>query len=101
MKKLIAGIMSLMVVGAMALPVAAQGRNWNRDDQMNSRRGNNQRDNSGSSRRDYDQRNSRFNGRRGQSDEFDQYGWSDSSRQRGQDHFRFNDRRFNHRGHQH
>src|ERR1700730_15300991 len=98
MKRLIAGIMGLMVVGAMALPVAAQGRNWNRDNQANSRRDNNQRDNSGFSRRGYNQRDSRLNGRRGQLDESDQYCWSDNSQQRGRDHFRFNDRRFNNRG---
>ena len=100
MKRLIAGIMSLLVVGAKALPAAAQGRNWNRDNQKSSRRGNSQRDDSGFSRREEDQRNRRFNGRRGQSDESDQYSWRDRWEQRGQ-YSRFNDRSFNHRGHQH
>ncbi len=61
MKKLIVGLMGLILVGAMALPVAAQGRNWNRDNQMtNLRRDNNQRNDFGSSRRDNDRRGNRY-----------------------------------------
>jgi hypothetical protein len=42
MKKLIVGLMGLMLLGAMALPVGAQGRSWSRDNQTtNFRRDNN------------------------------------------------------------
>src|ERR1700730_18334725 len=100
MKRLIAGIMGLMLVGAMALPVAAQGRNWNRDNQTNSRRDNNQRDNSGMWRRGYDQRDNRYNSRRttwNQSDSYDRNGrWQ----QRNREGFRFDYRNFGNRRHQ-
>ena len=56
MKKLIAAILSLVLLGMMALPAAAQGRNWNYGDQGYSRdRNADRRDNyNRSNRRDYD-----------------------------------------------
>jgi uncharacterized protein YxeA len=36
MKKLMAAILSVVILGAMALPAAAQGRSWNRTDQSYS-----------------------------------------------------------------
>ena len=56
MKKLIAAILSLVLLGMMALPAAAQGRNWNCGDQGYSRdRNADRRDNyNRSNRRDYD-----------------------------------------------
>lgn len=93
MKKLIAGIMSLLVVGAMALPVAAQGRNWNRDNQGRHENSNDRRDNNRSQWRNENHREGRFNERRGWND-FDRYDWNNSWR-RGRDRFHFNDRRFN------
>lgn len=92
MKKLIVGLMGLMMVGAMALPVAAQGRDRNRNNQETSRRDNDRRDNSGSSWRDEGQRNDRFSGRRGGRDEFDTFGRSNRWQQGDRDDFRFNGR---------
>ena len=97
MKKLITGLMGLMLLGAMALPVAAQGRGWNRDNQNNSRRDNNRRGNEGYARRDPHQRYNSFNWRQNQRDEFDTYGQSGRWQQRHREDFRFNGRRF----HQH
>ena len=60
MKKLMIGLMGLVMMGAMALPAAAQGRNWRRDNQTTFRRDNYQRNDFGSSRRDRDERDFRF-----------------------------------------
>jgi hypothetical protein len=61
MKKLIVGLMGLMLVGAMSLPVAAQGRRSTRDNQTsNIRRGNTQRNDFGFSRSNNDQRDNRY-----------------------------------------
>jgi hypothetical protein len=101
MKKLIVGLMGLMLIGAMALPAAAQGRNWNRDNQTNSRRDNNQRDNSGFSRRGYDQRDNRYNGGRTTWDQSDSYDRDGRWQQRHREGSRFIDRSFGNRRHQH
>ena len=67
MKKLIVGLMGLMLVGAMALPVAAQGRNWNRDNQTtNFRRDNNQRN-------DFERRDNRYEMERRRQSEYDNF----------------------------
>lgn len=67
MKKLIVGLMGLMLVGAMALPVAAQGRSWNRDIQTtNSRRGDTRRS-------DFDQRDNRYGMERRRQNEYDNF----------------------------
>jgi hypothetical protein len=95
MKKLIAGIMSLLVLGAMALPVAAQGRDWNRDNQGRNQRTDNRRDNNRFQWRNEVHRNDRFNDGRGR--EFNWFGSGDNGR-RDRDRFRFDDHRFNHRG---
>jgi hypothetical protein len=86
MKKLIVGLMGLMLVGAMALPVAAQGRKWNRDDQTtNIRRDNNQRNDFGYSRQNSDQRDTRYDmerDRQNQSGNFDRDNrWQQRDRQ--------------------
>jgi hypothetical protein len=71
MKKLIVGLMGLILVGAMALPVAAQGRSWNRDNQTtNFRRDNNQRNDFGTSRRDNDRRDNRYDMERRSQNEY-------------------------------
>ena len=65
MKKLIVGLMGLMLMGAMALPVAAQGRSWNRDNQTtNFRRDDNRRN-------DFDRRDNRYEMERGRQDDYD------------------------------
>ena len=67
MKKLIVGLMGLMLMGVMALPVAAQGRNWNRDTQTtNLRRNDNQRS-------DFDRRDNRYEMERGRQNEYDNF----------------------------
>ena len=67
MKKLIVGLMGLMLMGAMALPVAAQGRNWNRDTQTtNIRRNDNQRN-------DFDRRDNRYEMERRRQNEYDNF----------------------------
>jgi hypothetical protein len=88
MKKLIVGLMGLMLVGAMALPVAAQGRGWSRDNQTtNFRRDNNQRNDFGSSRRDNDRRDNRYEMERRRQDEYDNFSrrntWQQHDRQGG------------------
>jgi hypothetical protein len=65
MKKLIVGLMGLMLMGAMALPVAAQGRNWNHDNQTTNIRRN---DNRGS---DFDRRDNRYEMERRRQSEYD------------------------------
>ena len=75
MKKLIVGLMGLMLVGAMALPVAAQGRRSNRDNQTtNIRRDNTQRNDFGFSRRNNDQRDNRYDQERRTQNQYDNYG---------------------------
>jgi hypothetical protein len=75
MKKLIVGLMGLMLMGVMALPTAAQGRKWNRDIQTTYfRRDNNQRNDFGFSRRDNDQRNDRFDMERRSQYGYDNFG---------------------------
>src|ERR1700682_5282620 len=85
MKKIIVGLMGLMLVGAMALPVAAQGRKWNRDNQTtNVRRDNNQRNDFGFSRRNNDQRDNRYDMGRRTQNEYDNYNrntWQQRDRQ--------------------
>jgi hypothetical protein len=75
MKKLIVGLMGLMLVGAMALPVAAQGRRPNRDNQpTNIRRDNTQRNDFGYSRQNNDQRDNRYDQERRTQNQYDNYG---------------------------
>jgi hypothetical protein len=75
MKKLIVGLMGLMLVGAMALPVAAQGRSWSRDNQTtNTRRDNNRRDN-------LDRRDNRYEMERRRQAEYDNFNRSNSWQQ--------------------
>jgi hypothetical protein len=75
MKKLIVGLMGLMLVGAMSLPVAAQGRRSNRDNQTtNIRRDNTQRNDFGFSRRNNDQRDNRYDQERRTQNQYDNYG---------------------------
>jgi hypothetical protein len=79
MKKIIVGLMGLMLMGAMALPVAAQGRNWNRDNQTtNLRRDNTQRNAVVFSRRNNDQRDNRYDTERRTQIQYDNYGRRDS-----------------------
>ena len=100
MKKIIVGLMGLMLVGAMALPVAAQGRNWNRDNQANSRRDNNQRNDFGFSRRGYDQRTNRYDMGRRTWNQSDSYDRNSRWQQRNREGFRFDYRNFGNRRHQ-
>jgi hypothetical protein len=75
MKKLIVGLMGFLLVGAMALPVAAQGRRSNRDYQTtNIRRDNTQRNDFGYSRSTYDQRDNRYDQERRTQNQYDNYG---------------------------
>src|SRR5258708_38680701 len=67
MKKLIVGLMGLTLMGAMALPVAAQGRSWNRDNQTTNSRWN---DNRGS---DFDRRDNRYEMERRRQNEDDNF----------------------------
>jgi hypothetical protein len=67
MKKLIAGLMGLMLMGAMALPVAAQGRSWNRDNQTTNIRRNDNR------RSDFDRRDNRYEMERLRQNEYDNF----------------------------
>jgi hypothetical protein len=90
MKKLVVGLMGLMLVGAMALPVAAQGRNWNRDNQTNIRRDNNQPNDFGFSRRDQDQRYNRYDMERGRQNEYDNFGRPNSWDRRDRQSVRVN-----------
>jgi hypothetical protein len=72
MKKLIVGLMGLMLVGAMSLPVAAQGRRSNRDNQTtNIRRGNTQRNDFGFPRSNNDQRDNRYDQDRRTQNQYD------------------------------
>jgi hypothetical protein len=84
MKKLMIGLMGLVMMGAMALPAAAQSRNWRQDDQMTFRGENHRRNDFDSSRRDHDERDNRYeNGRSWNRD----YGFGqDRLRQREQHH---------------
>jgi hypothetical protein len=84
MKKIIVGLMGLMLVGAMVLPVAAQGRNWNRDNQTNSRRDNTQRNGFGYSRSNNDQRDNRYDMERRMQSQYDSYGQRSSYDNYGQ-----------------
>jgi hypothetical protein len=52
MKKLMIGLMGLVMMGAMALPAAAQSRNWRPDDQVTSRADDHRGNDFDSSRRD-------------------------------------------------
>src|ERR1700694_1632878 len=91
MKKIIVGLMGLMLVGAMALPVAAQGRRSNRDNQTtNFRRDNTQRNDVGFSRRNNDQRNNQYDLERRRQDEYDNYGRGGSFGQRNRQGTRIN-----------
>jgi hypothetical protein len=75
MKKLIVGLMGFLLVGAMALPVAAQGRRSNSDNQATTfRRDNNQRNDFGFSRRNNDQRDNRYDQERRTQDQYANYG---------------------------
>ena len=77
MKKLIVGLMGLMLVGAMSLPVVAQGRRSNRDNQTtNIRRANTQRNDFGFSRRTQNQYDNY-----GQRSGYGNYGQRNSSQQ--------------------
>ena len=67
MKRLIVGLMGLMLAGAMALPVAAQGRIWSRDNQTTNFRGDNNR------RNDFDRRDNRYEMGRRRQDEYDNF----------------------------
>jgi hypothetical protein len=74
MKKLIVGLMGFLLVGAMALPVAAQGRRPNRDNQTtNIRRDNTQRNDFGFSRSN-NQRDNRYDQERRTQSQYDNYG---------------------------
>jgi hypothetical protein len=79
MKKLIVGLMGLMLVGAMALPVAAQGRTSSRDTQTTSSRRDDNR------RNDFDRRDNRFEMERRRQDEYDNFNrrntWQQHERQ--------------------
>lgn len=75
MKKLIVGLMGFLLVGAMALPVAAQGRRSNRDNQTTDiQRDNTQRNDFGLSRRNNDQRDNRYGQDRRTQNQYDNYG---------------------------
>lgn len=67
MKKLIVGLMGLMLVGAMALPVAAQGRSWSRDNQTTNFRQDNNR------RNDFDRRDNRYEMERRRGNDYDNF----------------------------
>jgi len=84
MKKLIVGLMGFLLVGAMALPVAAQGRRPNRDNQTNSRRDNTQRNDFGFSRSNSDQRDNRYDQERQTQNQYDNYGQRSSYDNYGQ-----------------
>lgn len=64
MKKLMIGLMGLVMMGAMALPAAAQSRNWCQDDQMTFRGDNHRRNDFDSSRRDRGDRDNRYQNER-------------------------------------
>jgi hypothetical protein len=82
MKKLIVGLMGFLLVGAMALPVAAQGRRSNRDNQTtNIRRDNTQRNDFGFSRSNNDQRDNRYDQDQRTQNQYDNYGRRGSSQQ--------------------
>ncbi|HEV7746317.1 MAG TPA: hypothetical protein VGO56_15065 [Pyrinomonadaceae bacterium] len=67
MKKVIVGLMGLMLMGAMALPAAAQGRSWNRENQTtNIRRNDNRRSN-------FDRRDNRYEMERRRQNEYDNF----------------------------
>src|ERR1700694_2051149 len=67
--------MGFLLVGAMALPVAAQGRRTNRDNQTTIiRRDNTQRNDFGFSRRNNDQRDNRYDQERRTQNQYDNYG---------------------------
>jgi hypothetical protein len=84
MKKLIVGLMGLMLVGAMALPVAAQGRNSSRDNQTtNLRRDNNRRN-------DFDRRDNRYEMERRRQSEYDNFNRRNTWQQRDRQSVRSN-----------
>jgi hypothetical protein len=85
MKKLIVGLMGFLLVGAMALPVAAQGRRSNRNNQAtNLRRDNTQRNDFGLSRSNNDQRDNRYDQERRTQNQYDNYGQRSSYDNYGQ-----------------
>ena len=91
MKKLIVGLMGFLLVGAMALPVAAQGRRSNRDNQTtNIRRDNTQRNDFGFSRRNNDQRDNRYDQERRTQNQYDNYGRRSSLQQQNRQGLRIN-----------
>jgi hypothetical protein len=95
MKKIIVGLMGFLLVGAMALPVAAQGRKSNRDDQTtNFRRDSTQRNDVGFSRGNNDQRDSRYDVERRRQNEDDNFSRRNSSEQRDRQSIRLNDSTF-------
>jgi hypothetical protein len=67
MKKLIVGLMGLTLIGAMALPVAAQGRSWNRDNQATNIHRNDNR------RSDFDRQDNRYEMERRRQNEYDNF----------------------------
>jgi Ni/Co efflux regulator RcnB len=84
MKKLIVGLMGFLLVGAMALPVAAQGRRSDRDNQAtNVRKDNAQRNDFGFSRNN-DQRGNRYDQERRMQNQYDNYGQRSSYDNYGQ-----------------
>ena len=84
MKKLIVGLMGLMLVGAMALPVAAQGRNGNRDNPTtNFRRDDNRRS-------DFDRRDNRYEMERRRQIEYDNSNRRSTWQQRDRQSVRIN-----------
>jgi hypothetical protein len=109
MKKFILALMGLMMVGAMAMPAAAQGRDWNRDNQTNSRRDYNRRNDFGFSRRNRDQRDNRYDRERRSWDQYDMgrgswgrydnYDRNDRWQRQQRERFRFNERSFRNRWH--
>ena len=74
MKKLIVGLMGFLLVGAMALPVAAQGRGSNRDNQPTIIRRDNTQRNDGFSRSNNDQRGNRYDQERRTQNQYDNHG---------------------------
>ena len=85
MKKIIVGLMGFLLVGSMALPVAAQGRRSNRDNQAtNFRRDNTQRNDFGFSRRNNNQRDNRYDQDRRTQNQYDNYGQRSSYDNYGQ-----------------
>src|ERR1700686_1640408 len=91
MKRIIVGLMGFLLVGGMALTVAAQGRKSNRDNQTtNFRRDNTQRNDFGFSRRNNDQRDNRYDIGRSTQNEYDNFGRRNSLQQRDRPSVRIN-----------